>query len=141
MSSRSEIMSRKIAFILAIIFLNWLSNSLVECSSRTSLSKEKTLIWGPGLQPNIVLPVRYFFIQVVDQSGKKWVMSFHHLVIILLLLLPFFFVPFSSCTRKQSTYQVILLLFNFNHEFWYFKILNLYPPLLFCMFVANVIVI
>lgn len=75
MSSRSEIMSRKIAFILAIIFLSWLSNSLVECSSRTSLSKEKTLIWGPGLQPNIVLPVRYFFIQVVDQSGKNFTKS------------------------------------------------------------------
>lgn len=31
----------------------------------------KTLVWGPGLDPNIVLPARFFFIQAVDLSGRK----------------------------------------------------------------------
>ena len=34
------------------------------------VSPSKSLLWGPGLQPDIVvLPCRYFFIQLVDQGG------------------------------------------------------------------------
>lgn len=36
-------------------------------------SASTTLVWGPGLQPHIVLPARFFYIQAVDSSGRKWV--------------------------------------------------------------------
>lgn len=33
---------------------------------------EKTLLWGPGLEPDeVVLPARYFFIHAVDKNGRK----------------------------------------------------------------------
>lgn len=31
----------------------------------------KTLIWGPGLNPKIVVPVRYFYIQAKDVTDRK----------------------------------------------------------------------
>lgn len=34
-------------------------------------SAAKTLVWGPGLEANVVLPARFFYIQAVDRSGKK----------------------------------------------------------------------
>ncbi|KAM9851095.1 protein O-glucosyltransferase 2 [Aulostomus maculatus] len=34
-------------------------------------SAAKTLVWGPGLEPNIVLPARFFYIQAVDSSGRN----------------------------------------------------------------------
>nr|XP_061799283.1 protein O-glucosyltransferase 2-like [Nerophis lumbriciformis] len=34
-------------------------------------SAVRTLVWGPGLEANIVLPVRFFFIQAVDNSGRN----------------------------------------------------------------------
>lgn len=34
-------------------------------------SASKTLVWGPGLDANIVLPARFFYIQAVDSSGKN----------------------------------------------------------------------
>lgn len=35
------------------------------------LSPERCLIWGPGLNPKVVLPVRYFFIQAVNSNGEN----------------------------------------------------------------------
>uniref|UniRef100_A0A672IIZ2 Glycosyl transferase CAP10 domain-containing protein n=1 Tax=Salarias fasciatus TaxID=181472 RepID=A0A672IIZ2_SALFA len=32
---------------------------------------DNSLVWGPGLEANIVLPVRFFYIQAVDGSGKN----------------------------------------------------------------------
>lgn len=34
-------------------------------------SAAKTLVWGPGLEANVVLPARFFYIQAVDSSGTK----------------------------------------------------------------------
>lgn len=34
-------------------------------------SAAKSLVWGPGLEANVVLPARFFYIQAVDSSGKK----------------------------------------------------------------------
>ncbi len=31
----------------------------------------KCLVWGPGLSPAAVLPVRYFYIQSVDSQGRN----------------------------------------------------------------------
>uniref|UniRef100_A0A3P9KJ01 Protein O-glucosyltransferase 3 n=1 Tax=Oryzias latipes TaxID=8090 RepID=A0A3P9KJ01_ORYLA len=39
------------------------------------ISPERCLIWGPGLNPDAVLPVRYFFIQAVDSEGKNLTFS------------------------------------------------------------------
>ncbi|KAK3745064.1 hypothetical protein QZH41_014561 [Actinostola sp. cb2023] len=36
-----------------------------------SISGKKTLIWGPGLTNDAVLPARYFFIQAVDTNGRN----------------------------------------------------------------------
>ncbi|KAG1945979.1 protein O-glucosyltransferase 2 isoform X2 [Pimephales promelas] len=38
-------------------------------------SASKTLIWGPGLEANIVLPARFFFIQTVDTTGRNFTTS------------------------------------------------------------------
>ncbi|XP_033864473.3 protein O-glucosyltransferase 2-like [Acipenser ruthenus] len=38
-------------------------------------SAVKSLVWGSGLEPNIVLPARYFFIQAVDNSGQNFTSS------------------------------------------------------------------
>lgn len=44
-----------------------------EADSATSPSAANTLVWGPGLEANVVLPARFFFVQAVDSSGRKWV--------------------------------------------------------------------
>jgi hypothetical protein len=34
----------------------------------------KTIIWGPGLNPeNITMSARYIFVQLVNKDGKKFV--------------------------------------------------------------------
>ncbi len=44
---------------------------ITKISSAQNLSPEKTLVYGPGLKANFVMPVRYFFIQAVDTNGNK----------------------------------------------------------------------
>ena len=39
------------------------------CAQKVGL--DKTLVYGPGLEAHFVMPVRYFFIQVVDEDGRK----------------------------------------------------------------------
>jgi len=55
-------------------FVSVLSNYAC-CLSQINrvVSLTKSLVWGPGLDVNIVLPVRYFFIQPVDSEGYKYV--------------------------------------------------------------------
>ncbi|XP_061579988.1 protein O-glucosyltransferase 2 isoform X1 [Cololabis saira] len=36
-----------------------------------TLSAAGTLVWGPGLEPDIVLPARFFYIQAVESSGNN----------------------------------------------------------------------
>lgn len=45
-------------------------------SSAQNVSPENTLVFGPGLKADFVMPVRYFFIQAVDTNGNKWVVTF-----------------------------------------------------------------
>jgi len=60
------------------LFLTVLNNVLnsVCCSYQKTgiVSLTKSLVWGPGLDVNFVLPVRYFFIQPVDTEGQKYVL-------------------------------------------------------------------
>ncbi|XP_077052615.1 protein O-glucosyltransferase 3 [Siphateles boraxobius] len=40
-----------------------------------SINPGKCLVWGPGLNPDVVLPVRYFYIQTVDSRGENITVS------------------------------------------------------------------
>ncbi|XP_015270300.1 PREDICTED: KDEL motif-containing protein 2 [Gekko japonicus] len=40
-----------------------------------TVSAEKSLVWGPGLQAELALPVRYFFIQAVGPDGRNFTRS------------------------------------------------------------------
>lgn len=48
-------------------------NLLGCCSER--ISPERCFVVGPGLNPDIVLPVRYFIIQAVDSNGENLTLS------------------------------------------------------------------
>ena len=60
-----------------VLFLAIMSNmaKLVRCSHQTNkvVSLTKSIVWGPGLDVDVVVPVRYFFIQPVDTEGHKYV--------------------------------------------------------------------
>ncbi|XP_068459315.1 protein O-glucosyltransferase 3 [Clinocottus analis] len=44
-------------------------------SAREGIGSERCLLWGPGLKPDAVLPVRYFFIQAVSPTGENLTLS------------------------------------------------------------------
>ena len=44
---------------------------LLNAVSCVKVDVEKTKIWGPGLNENANLPVRYFFIQAKDKKGNE----------------------------------------------------------------------
>lgn len=48
---------------------------LVHVSYSKEISVEKTLVYGPGLNPDIVVPVRYIYVQAVDTDGKNFTES------------------------------------------------------------------
>ncbi|XP_073680845.1 protein O-glucosyltransferase 3 [Garra rufa] len=59
-----------IAFALVItIVLN------VGVCRSTEINPAKCVVWGPGLNPDVVLPVRYFYIQTVDSRGRNITVS------------------------------------------------------------------
>lgn len=44
-------------------------------SESEGISPERCIVWGPGLDPDAVLPVRYFFIQAVSPEGRNLTLS------------------------------------------------------------------
>ncbi|XP_034542195.1 protein O-glucosyltransferase 3 [Notolabrus celidotus] len=54
-------------FLVLVISLS-LNLSVSSCEG---VASERCLIWGPGLNPETVLPVRYFFIQAVSAKGEN----------------------------------------------------------------------
>lgn len=42
---------------------------------KTEVSPEKSIVWGAGLDPRVVVPVRYFYIQAVDSTGQNFTTS------------------------------------------------------------------
>uniref|UniRef100_A0A3B3VD42 Protein O-glucosyltransferase 3 n=2 Tax=Poecilia latipinna TaxID=48699 RepID=A0A3B3VD42_9TELE len=44
-------------------------------SESEGISPERCIVWGPGLDPDAVLPVRYFFIQAVSSEGRNLTLS------------------------------------------------------------------
>lgn len=57
-----------------VVFLVFISSNF-PVSDCVGIRPERCLIWGPGLSPDPVLPVRYFFIQAVDGEGEKLTVS------------------------------------------------------------------
>ncbi|KAI4889774.1 hypothetical protein NFI96_017911 [Prochilodus magdalenae] len=55
--------------IISLILLNNVNSGLFQTPNE-DVSPEKCLVWGPGLESQLVLPVRYFYIQAVSQSGQ-----------------------------------------------------------------------
>ncbi|KAM8860636.1 protein O-glucosyltransferase 3 isoform 2-T2 [Synchiropus picturatus] len=62
--------SRRWCLVLAAV----VGFRLLPCACER-VSPERCLLWGPGLQPDLVLPVRYFYIQAVDERGANWTVS------------------------------------------------------------------
>jgi len=44
-------------------------------SQSIDINPGKCVVWGPGLNPDVVLPVRYFYIQTVDSRGENITVS------------------------------------------------------------------
>ena len=52
-------------FVVAVAFLFF--------TAEVSTSELNGLVYGPGIRSNVHLPVKYFFIQVVDEdTGEKY---------------------------------------------------------------------
>lgn len=62
---------RLFSWLLLPCCLDMFRHELPGAQAGLVLSAAKTLVWGPGLEANIVLPARFFYIQAVDSSGKK----------------------------------------------------------------------
>ena len=45
------------------------------CAGKQHLSAKKSIVYGPGLNPRIVSPARYIYIQAVDEKGKNYTAS------------------------------------------------------------------
>ncbi|XP_076123234.1 protein O-glucosyltransferase 3 isoform X2 [Alosa pseudoharengus] len=59
--------------VVCIVTIFGLSN-FAFCQ-KTEVSPEKSIVWGPGLDPRVVVPVRYFYIQAVDSTGQNFTTS------------------------------------------------------------------
>lgn len=70
MFCRYNIITASVAFALIIIaVLN------VGFCEDTDIDPGKCVVWGPGLNAHVVLPVRYFYIQTVDSHGTNITVS------------------------------------------------------------------
>ncbi|KAL2093201.1 hypothetical protein ACEWY4_010513 [Coilia grayii] len=49
-------------------------SDLVFCQ-KTDVDPEKSIVWGPGLDQRVVVPVRYFYIQAVNSAGQNFTTS------------------------------------------------------------------
>ncbi|XP_023261904.1 KDEL motif-containing protein 2-like [Seriola lalandi dorsalis] len=61
-------------FCRVVIFIVFISINFGVCECE-GISPEKCLIWGLGLNPDRVLPVRYFYIQAVNSKGENLTLS------------------------------------------------------------------
>ncbi|XP_053175285.1 protein O-glucosyltransferase 3 [Scomber japonicus] len=58
-------------FVVLVVFMS----VNLPVSESVGISPERCLIWGPGLNPDIVLPVRFFIIQAVNSKGENLTLS------------------------------------------------------------------
>ena len=67
-------MSRSVCHVFIVLFsLSFVVYQLAgkDYPQSDDVSPAGCLVWGPGLNPVFVVPVRYFFIQLVNKSGNK----------------------------------------------------------------------
>uniref|UniRef100_A0A3P9KJ85 Protein O-glucosyltransferase 2 n=1 Tax=Oryzias latipes TaxID=8090 RepID=A0A3P9KJ85_ORYLA len=65
------IMSLGLLPLLATCFCLEVFDGHLGAQAASVLDADQTLIWGPGLETNVVLPARFFYIQAVDSSGTN----------------------------------------------------------------------
>ena len=49
----------------------FISFMVTSCVSKREISPSLSVVQGPAFNVDIVLPVRYFYIQAIDHNGKK----------------------------------------------------------------------
>ena len=59
------------SWLLLLVCLDPFRHEVPGALASSVPSDAKTLVWGPGLETDIVLPARFFYIQAVDESGRK----------------------------------------------------------------------
>lgn len=65
---------KNVLFVMLIILISYISVNIPVCQCQ-AISPERCRIWGPGLNPDAVVPVRYFFIQAVNSKGENLTLS------------------------------------------------------------------
>ncbi|XP_066912321.1 protein O-glucosyltransferase 2-like [Clytia hemisphaerica] len=58
-----------------IVFLLVILGLISLCHGKRELSPSLSMVYGPGLNLEVVLPVRYFYVQAVDTKGKNYTRS------------------------------------------------------------------
>lgn len=61
--------------LLLLLSLGLLKGDFPGAEAEPAPSAARTLVWGPGLEPNVVLPARFFYIQAVDAEGNNFTTS------------------------------------------------------------------
>lgn len=69
--SRTAMFLRTLSRLLLLSCLDLLAHESPGAQARKPPSAAKSLAWGPGLEANVVLPARFFYVQAVDSSGRK----------------------------------------------------------------------
>lgn len=67
MISQINIINAHVLIIIALLNLGFCKDIAIDPA--------KCVVWGPGLNPDVVLPVRYFYIQTVDSQGANITVS------------------------------------------------------------------
>ncbi|KAA8588333.1 hypothetical protein FQN60_001527 [Etheostoma spectabile] len=62
---------RLFAWLLLLFCVDLFRHELTGAHADSVPSAAKTLVWGPGLETNVVLPARFFYVQAVDSSGRN----------------------------------------------------------------------
>jgi len=68
-----ELLFNCVSFVILFLAVMSTMAKLACCLHQTNkvVSLTRSFVWGPGLDVDVVVPVRYFFIQPVDTDGHK----------------------------------------------------------------------
>ena len=58
-------------FCLIFFLLTITGVSKIVGKSVKDVSLENSVVWGPGLKADFLVPVRYIYVQLVDKKGAK----------------------------------------------------------------------
>lgn len=57
--------------LLLLLLLPPLALPAAACAPDAPVSARRSLVWGPGLQAAVAVPVRYFYLQAVGSDGRN----------------------------------------------------------------------